>query len=148
METEAIVTRLDGPYAMVELTRPGGGCGRCQEPGGCGGSVLGQVFGPGCRAFRLANTINARPGEKVLVRLGEGNMLRVALMVYLVPIVLLVAGAFAGMALADAPGDQAALIGAGFGLFFGIVLIALFQARSRRGGRLQPVLTRGPVSGS
>jgi len=149
MESAAVVTRLEGPDAVVEVLRAGAGCGRCHEAGGCGGSsVIGQMFRPSCRIFRLPNSIGARPGDHVLVRMGEGQVLRVALAVYLLPVVLLVAGAFAAMALSANPGDGVALVGGGSGLASGIALVMVFQARERRRGRLQPILARPSQSDS
>lgn len=144
MESAAVVTRLEGADAVVELQHSAGGCGRCHEAGGCGGgsSVIGQLFRPSCRTFRLRNSIGAQPGDQVLVRMGEGEVLRVALAVYLLPIVLLVAGAFASMAMSAQPSDADALIGGGVGLASGIALLVAFQARARRHGRLQPTLAR------
>ena len=150
MDSAAVVTRLEGTDAVVELLRAAGGCGRCHEAGGCGGgsSVIGQMFRPSCRTFRLPNSIGAQPGDQVLVRMGEGQVLRVALAVYLLPVVLLVAGAFAALALSAHPGDGEALIGGGTGLASGIALLAAFQARERRLGRLQPILARPPHADS
>jgi sigma-E factor negative regulatory protein RseC len=143
MESAAVVTRLEGPDAVVELRHAAGGCGRCHEAGGCGGgSVIGQVFRPSCRTFRLPNSIGAQPGDPVVVRMDEGEMLRVALAVYLLPVVLLVVGAFAALAWSTQPGDADALIGGGAGLASGIALLVAFQARERRLGRLQPTLAR------
>jgi len=147
MEAQAIVRQVDGPDAVIELAGRGGGCGHCHEPGGCGGSsIIGQVFGPRCSVFRVPNTIDAKPGEQVLVRLGDRDMLRTALMVYFLPIVMLIAGAFLGLTLAEAAGDRAAILGGALGFLAALVAVVRFQARERRRGRLQPVLTRGRSS--
>ena len=143
MEREAVVTRIDGTQAVIEVGAPGGGgCGRCDEPGGCRGSVLAQAFGPTCTSFRVPNTIQARVGDRVVVRLGERDMLRVALMVYLLPVAALVAGAFLGMTLTPGEGDGAALAGGALGLGAAVAAIAWFQRRERRRGALLPVLAR------
>jgi len=147
MEAQAIVRQVEGSDAVIELAGRAGGCGRCHEPGGCGGSsVIGQVFGPRCSVFRVPNTIDARPGEQVVVELGERDMLRAALMVYFLPILMLVAGAFLGLTLAEAAGDRAAFLGGALGFLAALVAVVRFQARERRRGRLQPVLTRGRSS--
>lgn len=146
MLADARVTRLDGDYAIVELTgRSGGGCGRCHEPGGCGGSaVIGQLFGPRRTSFRVPNVIGATPGEPVFVELGDGALLKVALMVYLLPVLLLVAGAFLGMALVPVSGDLAAAAGGAIGLALAVAAVVRFQ--SRRWQTLEPVLARSPAS--
>jgi sigma-E factor negative regulatory protein RseC len=147
MEAQAIVRQVEGSDAVIELASRSGGCGRCHEPGGCGGSsVVGQVFGPRCSVFRVPNTIDAKPGEQVLVRLGDRDMLRAALMVYFLPIVMLVAGAFLGLTLAENAGDRATFLGGALGFVAALVAVVRFQARERTRGRLQPVLTRGRPS--
>jgi sigma-E factor negative regulatory protein RseC len=148
MESEATVIRLEGADALVELLQASGGCGRCHEAGGCGGgaSAIGQMLGPRCRIFRVRNSIQALPGDRVVVRMGEKEILRVALAVYLLPVILLVAGAYAAMALSASPGDAGAMIGAIAGLAAGIASVMVFQARERRLGRLQPVLARSSSS--
>ncbi len=142
MEREAVVTRVEGALAVIEVGAAGEGCGRCSEPGGCRGSVLTQAFGASCRTFRVPNTIQASAGDRVVVRLGERDMLRVALMVYLLPVAALVAGAFLGMTMAPDAGDRAALAGAACGLAAAVVALARFHRRERRKGALQPVLAR------
>jgi sigma-E factor negative regulatory protein RseC len=145
MQAEARVTRLDGDHAIVELTgRSDGGCGRCHEPGGCGGSaVIGQLFGPRRKSFRVPNVIGAAQGEPVFVELGEGALLKVALMVYFLPVVLLVAGAFLGMALVPESSDLAAAAGGAIGL--GLAAAAVVRFQSRRWQSFEPVLARRPA---
>jgi sigma-E factor negative regulatory protein RseC len=146
MQSEARVTRLDGDDAIVELAGPSaGGCGRCHEPGGCGGSsVIGQVFGPRTRSFRIPNVIGVLPGEAVLVELGEGMLWRVAVMAYLLPVMLLVLGAFVAMTLFPAAADLAAAAGGALGFGLAMLAAARFQARRRRS--LEPAMLRRPQS--
>jgi sigma-E factor negative regulatory protein RseC len=146
MESEARVVSVDGTDALVELVHPNGGCGRCHEAGGCGAgaSVLGQMLGPRCATYRVSNSIQALPGERVLVRMGGQEILRVALAVYLLPVVLVVAGAYLAMAVSVAPGDGVGIIGAVTGFVVGIGAVIAFQARENRLNRLRPVLVRIP----
>ncbi|MGB0128232.1 MAG: SoxR reducing system RseC family protein [Rhodocyclaceae bacterium] len=144
METEAVVTRIEGTDVMVELANRSAGCGRCHEPGGCGGgsNLFGQLFGTRTSVFRVRNSIGAQVGERVLVRLGEREILRTALAAYFLPIVLLVAGAFGGMVLAETPNDSAAFTGGIVGFAAGVLAVTIYQSRARKSGSLQPVLTR------
>lgn len=139
MERDAVVIGVEGADAIVRLDRGGEGCGRCAEPGGCGGgsSVLGEMFGRRCSVFRIANAIEARPGQPVRLELDERELLKVALMAYLLPVALLVAGAFAATALGG--GDAGALGGGAAGFGAGLMLLARFR---RRRGRRAPRLVR------
>jgi sigma-E factor negative regulatory protein RseC len=144
MEAEAVVTRIEGTDAMVEVGHRSTGCGRCHEPGGCGGgsNLFGQLFGTRTSIFRVRNSIGAQVGERVLVGVGDREILRTALVTYFLPIVLLVAGAFGGMALAETPNDSAAFTGGLFGFAAGVLAVTIYQWRARKSGSLQPILMR------
>ena len=50
MDQEAIVARVEGDHAYVEVGGTGGGgCGRCHETGGCQSGGLGQLFNSALR---------------------------------------------------------------------------------------------------
>jgi sigma-E factor negative regulatory protein RseC len=117
MEQEAIVTSVDHGLASVEMADGGSGCGRCHEVGGCQSGMLSRMFRQAPRQFKITNSIAAAPGERVVVRIADGAMLRAALVAYFLPALLLVAGAFAGAAIGETGNsDSAALIGASLGL--------------------------------
>ncbi|MBI3141083.1 MAG: SoxR reducing system RseC family protein [Rhodocyclales bacterium] len=143
IEQEAIVARVEGDQAYIEVGGQGSGCGRCHEAGGCQSGLLTQLFRPGPRHFRIDNRIGAEPGERVVVRVAEGATLRAALLVYLIPVLFLVAGAFAGTALGggSASADGAALLGALLGLGAG-ALVSFALRKGRPGKAMQPLLVR------
>lgn len=96
--TRAVVRDLDGEFALVEASQTG--CGRCNEPGGCGGLHPGKIL---CaskpRLFRALNTVGAQVGDSVNVAVAEGAIGAAATRAYLLPLALLLAGAIAGEAL-------------------------------------------------
>ena len=114
MESEAVVARLDGQIACVEVKQVGAGCGHCHEAGGCGSSLLSQPLGGNRRWYRLPNTIGAAPGDSVVISVREGAVLSASLLAYMLPVLLAIIGAALGTALATS--DIAAVLGAGFGL--------------------------------
>lgn len=140
MEQEAIVARVEGDQVYIEVGRDGSGCGRCHEAGGCRSGLFSQMFRLGPRQFRMANSIGAAPGDRVVVRMAEGATLRAALLVYLVPVIFLVAGAFFGTALGEGS-DAVAVVGALLGLAGG-VLVGFVLRRGAAGEAAQPVLVR------
>ena len=143
MDVEAVVRRVEQRFAVVELTDKPGSCGRCDQPGGCRSAQLTRFFGDSCRTYRLPNTIDARPGERVIVRIGDGLPLKAALVVYLLPVALLLLGAAAGIAFGgEATQDAAALAGAGAGMVVAVGIVAAFQRRHAAAGSLQPTLAR------
>jgi sigma-E factor negative regulatory protein RseC len=127
MEQEAIVARVEGEEAIVELLSSTKGCGRCHEAGGCQSGLMSQLFRSKPRQYRLRNCVNAAVGERVVVQVAEGIALRAAVLAYLVPAGLLIAGAWAGAVLTGGD-DAATALGAALGLAAAIVFAQLAKS--------------------
>jgi sigma-E factor negative regulatory protein RseC len=144
MDQEAIVARIEGDHAYVEVG--GGGCGRCHETGGCQSGILGQLFSSKPRQFRIANRIGAVPGDHVVVRVADGATLRAALLTYILPVLFLLLGAVAGTHMGETGRSEAlTALGALTGLALG-VLAGLTLRRARIGTVAEPVLVRRSTS--
>jgi sigma-E factor negative regulatory protein RseC len=130
MRVNGVVQRVEEGYAWVDVSITQG-CGRCQEPGGCGGVNLAKPFGSASRSVRVHNDIDARPGEPVAVLVEDGLPLRGAMLVYGFPVLGLMAGAALGTAAASAgsSADLSAMVGAVAGF-----LVATLLGRGRTGG--------------
>lgn len=127
MHVMGVVRRVDAGDAWVDVA-VGGGCGRCNEPGGCGGVNIARSFGGVARSVRVTNHIQALPGEAVAVVVDDGVPLRAALQVYGWPVLGILAGAAAGTLLAsEGQGDWLAALG---GLAGGVSLFLIGRARS------------------
>ena len=126
MDCPAIVTRIEGDIALVEAAAAGTGCGRCNEAGGCASGLLAQTLRPE-RMYRLPNHIGAAVGDRVVVSVAEGAVLRAALLAYLLPLSLLMAGAALGTVMMH--DDVVALAGAAIGLAAGLTLLRWNQRR-------------------
>jgi sigma-E factor negative regulatory protein RseC len=120
-ESDAVVTRLDGDYAWVDLQS---GCTTCGESGGCGLSD-----GKGKRPQRLPNGIGARVGDQVVLSVPDGAVLRAVLYCYLLPLAMVLALAAGGMAIAN---ESGAIFGALGGLVLG-------WSAMRTAGRREPL---------
>jgi sigma-E factor negative regulatory protein RseC len=119
-EVRGTVTSLDGDHAFVRIM--GEGCGRCHEPGGCGGSNLTQVFCLSPKIYRVLNPSQAKPGEEVVVVIRDRTLFRGAIAGYGLPLL----GLFVGAALGLEFGEVGSMIGAGCGL-----LVSLRVQRTR-----------------
>lgn len=117
-ESEAVVTRLEGDYAWVDLQS---GCTTCDAVGGCGLSD-----GKGKPQQRLLNEVGAQIGDRVVISVRDGAVLRAAFYCYLLPLALLFALAASGMAVANEIGS---IIGALTGLALGWLLVRLTGRR-------------------
>ena len=124
---------LDADHAEISVPRKSA-CGHdCEECAGCG------VSGASVYA-RAANPIGARPGQKVVVESSTQKVLRIVVVVYLVPVVLSLAGYLAAMALTASVAIQYTAAAAGFVL--GIVFAILYDRKLRAQGGLSFTIVR------
>jgi sigma-E factor negative regulatory protein RseC len=133
-ETEATVVALSGNDAIVR-TESQGGCGRCHEPGGCGGQSLSQMFCAKPREYALPNTVQAAVGDKVVLGVPEGVLNRTAMLAYVLPVVGVLLGAVLGRAWAGS--NSAAVTGAALGLFLGWLWLRRRRTVTELEGQLQ-----------
>ena len=124
---------LDADHAEISVPRKSA-CGHdCEECAGCG------VSGASVYA-RAANPIGARPGQMVVVESSTQKMLRIVVLVYLIPVVLFLAGYLAAMALTASVAIQYTAAAAGFVL--GIVFAILYDRKLRAQGGLSFTIVR------
>ena len=103
VEEKGVVVSLNGQMANVApLTQTG--CQSCSSSGACGTSLLSPLFAKKKRMLAAENTINAKPGDQVVIGLNRTALVLASLMVYLLPLIMLVTGAITGTALAQASG--------------------------------------------
>lgn len=111
---QAVVRSAAGREAIVEVESTG--CGRCHEPGGCGGASKADLF---CRnrTYRVLNPVGAGVGEQVNVAIADGAISDSATRAYLVPVAFMLLGALIGRAVADPSlGEASVICGAVLGL--------------------------------
>lgn len=125
----ATVLEVDGRSALVEVEQ--GGCGRCHEKGGCGGRQLTQMFCSSPKKYQVDNRLGATIGDRVVVAIDSGGISRSANLVYILPLILAIAGAMLGLSLGD---DLGAILGAVLGL---ILAFAFIRFRTQNWGESQ-----------
>lgn len=141
IEESATVVAVEGPFAWVERGRESA-CGSCSLKGGCGTSVLARVVGNRRARVRAENGIAARVGDRVVVGLVESALVEGSVLMYLVPMLALLAGGafgeFLAQRLGHGSGDPLALVGAVLA-----TAAALLWVRGRiHRARFQPMLVR------
>lgn len=117
-------TRPDVPGLARLHFEVSGGCGRCNETGGCGGVSIAQPLCSKPKALLVADNIGVRAGDKVLVAIPDALLSQGITRAYLIPLILLFAGSTLGaMVLPDLlpirwqlTPDVGAIAGAGIGL--------------------------------
>lgn len=101
-----------------------GGCGRCNETGGCGGVSIAQPLCSKPKTLLVPDRIGVHAGDKVLVAIPDNLLSQGVTRAYLIPLLLLFAGSVLGGAFLPtiAPmhwqitSDVGAIAGAGVGL--------------------------------
>jgi sigma-E factor negative regulatory protein RseC len=144
VEEPARVVAAADSFVLVE-TLHRSTCESCSAHKGCGTATLGKVLGRRRTSVRALSDIDVRAGDQVVVAIAEGAMLRGSLATYLMPLLLMIVGAFLGQQLSfglsvQGEGLTIFLGVAGLGLGFGCLL--LFSRSIRRDVRYQPVVLR------
>ncbi len=128
---------------VTTLTRSG--CGRCDQPGGCGQTSVFQLFGRREHRVlaRLADDMQPglQAGDGVVIAMPEGRVMRASLVMYLCPLLGLLAGAVLGQSLPG--GGETASIFAGLaGLAAGFGLARFWSQRYLNQADWLPVVVR------
>lgn len=118
----AQVTGIQGEYALIEVLRETG-CHGCSLGASCGTGSIGRLLGHRQKPFSIANSLNLRKGDRVILGMAENAYLSAGFLVYIVPLFCL----FLFSILADivfGSIDFINVLAAIAGLIFGILLTA------------------------
>lgn len=145
IEQRAVVTESGDQYAWLEIRRQSA-CSGCQTSDGCGAAALTKLWGHKPMRVRVTTDASLRPGDEVWVGLAEGALVRGALLVYLLPLVLLFAGALLGQAAFAATGEELVVLCGVLGLVLGLLMVRILSRRWQDDARYQPVILRPSVT--
>ena len=142
IEETGTVVELDGEHIWVE-TRSRSACSHCGvggDNGSCGTSVVAKLFGVRRNRLRLYNSLNAHPGQQVVVGIPDKVLVAVSLRAYLLPLLSML-----GMTALAASLDMGQVM-QGFmalsGLFIGLALIGRASNTGKAQARYAPQLLR------
>lgn len=142
LEAEGVIVKIGQEGVFVETSRVSA-CGSCSSKEGCGTSTLSQLLGSKTSSFKVLNPIGAALGERVVIGMEEAVLLKSSLLVYLLPLTFLLAGAiFGGWLAPDGLQDAYAVCGVFVGLVLGFVALKLVSATARTNSQFQPVILR------
>lgn len=130
------VVRIAGPFAWVSCESRAG-CARCAEGKGCGGGLLGRLLGDRLFQLRVPVRTGISVGDQVQLGISEGALLGAACLMYLLPLLALLAGALIGDFLG---GDGTALLLGSLALLASFLSLHVFRERIARSRRFQPVI--------
>ncbi|MGI9143210.1 MAG: SoxR reducing system RseC family protein [Fluviibacter sp.] len=117
-------TRPEAPGLARLQFDVSGGCGRCQETGGCGGVSIAQPLCNTPKTLLVADELGVQVGDKVLVAIPDALLSQGITRAYLIPLILLFFGSALGAILLPSltpqqwqlTPDIGAIAGAGIGL--------------------------------
>ncbi|OGT20227.1 MAG: hypothetical protein A2V90_03625 [Gammaproteobacteria bacterium RBG_16_57_12] len=144
IEETAQVVAVDGEYAWVE-TRRKTTCGNCAANTGCGTSVLQKVLGQKRNRLKVINHAAAQVGDEVVIGIQEQALVRGSLMVYMVPLLAMLAAAMLGEQFAAARQTDSELtvtISGLAGLLLGYLWLRHITVRIGQDERYQAVILR------
>ena len=144
IEEHARVVAVQGDTALLQTQRQSS-CGSCEVKSGCGTSVLAGIVGQKMTQLKVQNTLNARPGDEVVLGMEEHALVTGSLLVYGVPLIMLLLGALMGEVMASQWGMNAELLSVmagatGFVLAF--LLVRGVLRRTAVGLQMNPVMLR------
>jgi len=90
IEEQAQVIEINGNQ-LVLLAQRQSACGSCSAKKGCGTSLLSQVVGRKFSRFQAENSINANVGDTVVVAIPEDALFKGSMVMYLIPILGMIA---------------------------------------------------------
>lgn len=140
LEEQVIVTAVDGPSVWVEALAASS-CAGCSQV--CSSSLLQQHLGRKRAPLAVHCQLAVSPGDRVIIGVDERALLWGSLLVYVLPLCALLAGAALAASLAAAwaiPGDWPAVAGGVLGFSAGIA--AAKRLPWLGAGALQPVVLR------
>lgn len=131
MKQWATVISWQNGIALLRC-EPHSGCGGCHAHRGCGSHLLNELVPESEHHLQLVISQPLKSGQKVEIGISEGNLLRSALLVYLTPLVGLIAGGalFQSLVLTDVYIALGAVFGAGLGFFLARKLAARIEGKS------------------
>ncbi len=92
IEETAVVVAHEPGIAWVETSRRNA-CGACSQSAGCGSALLSRLFAPGANRLALEDRLGVAIGERVVIGIPDGLLVRASLIAYLLPLLTLVMGA-------------------------------------------------------
>lgn len=122
MDAQARVVRVGEGKVWLRLEDRPGGCGRCDEPGGCRATRLADVFKFAGEEFCLPDSLGSKVGDGVAIAVPEGAPLRAAVLGYVLPLGSMLVSGGLGLLLAPfASADANVLAGVVVGLTGGVM---------------------------
>lgn len=139
IQEEGIVIAVAADGVWIQTQRQSG-CQSCSSRGGCGAGILQKALIRRQHKVRVQTDLPVQVGDHVRVLLPATALVQASVLMYLLPLLGLIAGAVAGQALFAS--DTGSIGGAVVGFTAVLLLIARQQKGLSRSGRYAPRIER------
>ena len=141
MEELATVVKRKKNKAEIKITRHSA-CSKCDKS--C--SLSGDSHDQDEIVLEVKDEIGVKSGDQVLVEMEKGNLLFATIVVYLIPIILMIAGYFFGVWMASllniASVELAGIAGTFIFLIISFLINKLFDSHLKKMSSFQPTIKR------
>lgn len=143
IEERGRIVKVEDDFVWVETLRKST-CGSCEAKNSCGHGLVNRLKSSQSHAYiRASNRYPVAEGDEVTIALEEDAVVSASLLVYLFPLLLLLAGAVLGTALGVA--ESLVIVLSLAGLLSGFCLVRWWTARAKVEGQYQPEVLRWHV---
>ena len=123
IEESAVVIEVENSDMLIEIQQQSA-CGSCDAKSACGTSLLSSLFKHRATRMQVENSVNALPGDHVVVGMDESEMVSGSIRLYLWPLLGLIGGAIAAQSLLNSS-EASAIIGGMSGMALALWLVHL-----------------------
>lgn len=116
-------------------------CESCSLKSGCGQSTLTKMSGDHCLELDVANSLDAKEGDEVMIAIPESGLMSASLRVYFIPLVLMLLGAVIGGVIDDSNETWAGILSI-LGLVLGFAWARVFSQKQALNENYQPKMTQ------
>ena len=122
---EGFVTEVNQDMATVRLSEHS----ECAQCGSCGGTNATHI--------QAQNPVHAKPGQQVIIEMQDQNMIRAAFMIYMLPLIALLAGGLLGYASAYLTGASEVLLSSSGSVLLFVVCLFFIRSYDRKMRNIQ-----------
>lgn len=140
LEETGTVVALDGRFAWIQTIRQNT-CSSCSAKASCGQSVLAKMSQGKANQVKVENSLHLSVGQEVVLGLSESAFLRASLLIYLVPLLALIAGAILSSRLFEGNEGLTALGGV-VAMLVGFVFASKWCSARQQLSEFNPVMLR------
>ncbi len=140
LEERALVIAVNEGSARV-CTQRLSACDSCQLKSGCGTHSFAKLSGNQSIELEVDNVLDAEAGDVVMVAIPEQGLLVASFMMYLLPLVTMLASVVAAQWF-FAAGEGILLLSAAIGLGVGVLCVRRYSGKHEHDARFTPHMTR------